>query len=247
MKIICKKQGETKLISIDSEYEVIDQSETRYTILNDKGIQKNYSKKLFEVAEEVPAMAVRAPRAPRQPRQVPPVVIEPVVVIPTVNELVITTSADYVNGLINFRVKTQFMNNAIFEFDIRSLSIYGSNISCGIKDVEGFNGFMQRFSEFLPELKAYIVLNQHNFILNEDINLEEINSEVCDSLFQDFIALFEGGDYNAGLVNLSTNVTNNEYLSDIVINAIEKIAQNTVETRNPNSGNQIKFWSIVVG
>ena len=247
MKIICKKQGETKLISIDSEYEVIGQSETRYTILNDKGIQKNYSKKLFEVAEEAPAMAVRAPRAPRQPRQVPPVVIEPIVVIPTVNELVITTSADYVNGLINFRVKTQFMNNAIFEFDIRSLSIYGSNISCGIKDVEGFNGFMQRFSEFLPELKAYIVLNQHNFILNEDINLEEINSEVCDSLFQDFIALFEGGDYNAGLVNLSTNVTNNEYLSDIVINAIEKIAQNTVETRNPNSGNQIKFWSIVVG
>jgi len=247
MKIICKKQGETKLISIDSEYEVIDQSETRYTILNDKGIQKNYSKKLFEVIEEAPEMAVRAPRAPRQPRQAPPVVVEPVAVIPTVDELVITTSADYINGQVSFRVKTQFMNNAVFEFDIRALSIYGSNISCGVKDVEGMNSFMTRFNQFLPELRACVIANEQNFTLNEDINLEEINVEVCDSLFQDFIALFEGGDYNAGLVNLSTNLTNNGDLSDIVINAIEKIAQNTVETRNPNSGNQIKFWSIVVG
>ena len=247
MKIICKRQGETKLISIDSEYEVIEQNDTRYTILNDKGIQKNYSKKLFEVVEEAPVRVARAPRAPRQPRQAPPVVVEPVAVIPTVDELVITTSAVYLDNQVNFKTQVQFMNDFVFEFNLIAFSIYGSNISCGIKDLEGLNGFMNRFNQFLPALRAYIVQNNQNFLLNDDINLEEINVEVCDSLLQDLMSLFQGGNYNAGLITLSTNVTDNNVLSQIVINAIEKIAQNTIEVRNPNSHRQIKHWTIVVG
>lgn len=247
MKIICKKQGETKLISIDSEYEVIDQNETRYTILNDRGIQKNYSKKLFEVVEEVQERVVRAPRAPRVPRQAPPVIVEPVVVIPAVDELVITTSAEYRDNQVRFKIQANFINNLVFEFNITALTIYGSNISCGIKDVNGLNDFMSRFKEFLPALTAYIRQNNQNFVINDDINLEEINIEVCDSLLQDFIALFEGGDINAGLINLSTNVTDNNTLSEIVINSLEKIAQNTIEVRNPNSTRQIKLWTIVIG
>ena len=61
------------------------------------------------------------------------------------------------------------------------------------------------------------------------------------------MSLFQGGNYNAGLITLSTNVTDNNMLSQIVINAIEKIAQNTIEVRNPNSHRQIKHWTIVVG
>ena len=71
MKITCKNKGANKLISVDTEYEVINESETRYTILNDSGVQKNYAKKLFDVVEEdepepaVRQMRERAPRAPR--------------------------------------------------------------------------------------------------------------------------------------------------------------------------------------
>jgi len=250
MKITCKNKGANKLISVDTEYEVINESETRYTILNDSGVQKNYAKKLFDIVEEdepepvVRQLRERAPRAPRQPRQAPPVPVEPV--IPVVNELTITTSANLNENHINFVINVNFINNFTLEHRFNAFSLYSSNISCGIKDCEGLNGFMAAFNNFVQEFRNYIRNHNNDFRLNPDINIEETINEIADGLWQDFISIFEAGLNRAGIVTLSTNVTNNGTLSEIVINSLEKIAQNTVQVLNRNSNNEIKHWLLTI-
>ena len=49
MKIQCINSGNNKLITKGNEYEVIAETENRFTLLNDKGIQKNYARNLFKV------------------------------------------------------------------------------------------------------------------------------------------------------------------------------------------------------
>lgn len=251
MKITCKNKGANKLISVDTEYEVINESETRYTILNDSGVQKNYAKKLFDVVEEdEPEPAVRqvrerAPRAPRQPRQAPPVPVEPV--IPVVNELTITTSAGASdNRNIIFTINVDFINNFRLNNTFNSFIINNSNISCGIRECDGLNGFMNNFTDFVQQFRNYIRNHNNDFRLNPDINIEETINEIADGLWQDFISIFEAGQYRAGIVTLSTNVTNNGTLSEIVINSLEKIAQNTVQVLNRNSNNEIKHWLLTI-
>ena len=45
--IICTSVGSTKSISVNTPYTILAESETKFTIVNDKGVEANYSKKLF--------------------------------------------------------------------------------------------------------------------------------------------------------------------------------------------------------
>ena len=44
MRIICENVGKNVSISVGTTYDVISETEKRYTIINDKGIEKNYCK-----------------------------------------------------------------------------------------------------------------------------------------------------------------------------------------------------------
>jgi len=105
---------------------------------------------------------------------------------------------------------------------------------------------MAAFNNFVQEFRNYIRNHNNDFRLNPDINIEETINEIADGLWQDFISIFEAGLNRAGIVTLSTNVTNNGTLSEIVINSLEKIAQNTVQVLNRNSNNEIKHWLLTI-
>jgi hypothetical protein len=243
-KIRCKKLGNVISISLNSEYEVVNESETRYSLINDKGVQKNYCKSLFdEVVDEV----VVPQRAPRQPRRVEPVPV-PVRVIPQVEELNIVTniheSSD--NDNLNFQIDVTFLPGFVYSKRINELNIEGTNISCGVSKIYGIDYFKNSIRILNNELQGYIQNNRENFILSEDFNLDEVMSDIIKALVQDMISYFqdEDADVKAGILILSTTSDSINELP-MLKEALDEVST-VVETRNPNSGNIITMWTIVV-
>lgn len=53
MKIVCITTGKTKNLTLGGNYDVLDQTDEKYKILNDGGNEAEYYKKLFDVVPEV--------------------------------------------------------------------------------------------------------------------------------------------------------------------------------------------------
>ena len=56
--VVCRKTGNTKSISVNTSYTTISETEKRYTLVNDKGIQANYCKSLFTEEEVVELLSI---------------------------------------------------------------------------------------------------------------------------------------------------------------------------------------------
>lgn len=97
-----------------------------------------------------------------------------------------------------------------------------SSISCGIKQVSGLNGLANSIVNGTPNN----VPNRANFMRHL---YSKIISTVVDAC-------------SAGLVIMSTNTNAGNYSS--VINCLDDIADQSIETHNPNSGNRIKMWTF---
>jgi len=244
-RIKCKKLGNVISISLNSEYEVVNESETRYSLINDKGVQKNYCKSLFdEIIEEI----VVPQRVPRQPRRVEPIPV-PVRVIPQVEELNIVTniheSSD--NDDLNFQIDITFIPGFTYSKRINQLSISDTNISCGVSQIYGIDGLKGDIRNLNNELQAYIQNNRENFTLTEDFNLDEVMSDITKALVQDMISYFQGEEavVKTGLLILSTT---NRSINELPMlkESLDEVSTTRVETRNPNTGITITMWTIVV-
>lgn len=243
-KIRCKKLGNVISISLNSEYEVVNESETRYSLVNDKGVQKNYCKSLFdEVIEEV----VVPQRAPRQPRRIEPVLV-PVRGIPQVEELNIVTNIHESSDTedLNFQIDITFIPGFTYSKRINQLNISDTDISCGVSQIYGIDGLKNDIRNLNDELRAYVQNNRENFTLSEDFNLDEVMSDITKALVQDMISYFqdEDGDVKTGILILSTTSNSINELP-ILKEALNEVST-VVETRNPKSGNTITMWTIVV-
>ena len=223
--LICTKVGKNTSISTNSQYEVISETDTRYSLINDKGIQKNYCKSLFRVIEN---------ETPIRQRRAAQVVPPPAPVIRTITEL---------NAELN-------LNDDLFELNITSndnlLNIRTSftihtettDISCGIYQTSGLNNIFIALDYVKTEITNS--LNQ-TLVLANDLNIDNFILDILENIIQEIIDHIE-----AGMILLSTNVTNNIYIKEIYINKLNELSRTNVTTRNPNSGNNITLWTIVV-
>ena len=220
MKLTCKSLGETKLLTIGNEYEVINESGNRYTILNDRGIQKNYSKNLFNVVAEIPV-------APPVPAKI------------IINELNIETNAEYDedDSSINVSIDIKGDNNFNFKYSFRDIGIHDTEISCGISQLTGLNRTMIQFVNLKSNLTKYI--EDNNFELNVEINLNDTLKDIKSGVLQDITAEVLGG-----ILLISTNITNNEDLDEDLIELLDEMSVSVNEFNNPNSGNTCKIWNI---
>lgn len=236
-KISCTKKGNVIAITVGNEYEVISENETRYSIINDKGIQKNYCKSLFKKVDE----PVKKPKKP-----VPP----PAPIVPIVNEIDVETSVTQSNDndvQLTFNINCTFGNHGSFIKSFNNcININRIKSSCGIGSIDGLDNLIGELEEFKDNLHAYINQNINNFILNNEINIDELISNITEGLIQDLIASFQ--DHNQrrfGILLLSTttdSIGDNLDLERI----LNEASTSTITTNNPNSGNEITMWSIVV-
>lgn len=226
MKITCKSLGETKLLTIGNEYEVINESDNRYTILNDKGIQKNYAKNLFDVFVEVPPVPAKI----------------------IINELNIETNADSIGDEedgysdINVSIEIKGDNNFDFKYKLGGIESYDSEISCGVSQLTGINSMMLAFANLKYNLKEYI--SENNFELNEEINLNDTLKDIKSGVLQDITAEVSESNQSCGILLISTNITDNKDLDDDIVELLDEMSVSVNEFNNPNSGNTCKIWNI---
>lgn len=192
--IECVNSGSNKLITVGKKYEIIYETENRYTILNDKGIQKNYSKNLFEIEGNK-----------------------------IVDEINIETHVNINLDEIEFLVRVKIDGFEDFDYGGEALALVKeSNISCGIKQLSGIDDIMQFENRFRNDFKDYI--RENGIELDNHIDLDELCDETISSLFQDLIAELDGtclytllstnlnnnGNYNQKVVDILNGISENE-------------------------------------
>lgn len=222
MELECTKLGNNKSISLNSKYNLINESDTRYTLVNDRGIQANYAKNLFRIIPEAPIIP-----------EIPP--------IPVINELNIETSCN--NNLV-FTINCPFTEGLNFNFTSNQNFSFGqTSFSCGITGLNGLNNFETNIFRARTRFSDFITANRENFTLNPEINIDELFQDITKSLIQDIIANFQGGNGNmAGLLIMSTTT----HASDLLKDALNELATTSTTVYNPNSNNNIIMWSFVV-
>lgn len=217
MKKECINIGGNKSITLGNEYEIISETETRYTLLNDKGVQKNYSKNLFE------DIVIAAP------------------VIPVLDGFDVETSVTSQHGMVNFEIVIKLENNQDFVFGRYILNVTESNISCGIYTASGVDGLMSYMTNFKDDFESYLEQNKNLFTIDEDFDFEEAYQEISDSLIEDLINSLSKKFL---FLLLSTNINNNGDYNELIINSLNQFSEEPLLGINPNSNNDITLWIL---
>lgn len=221
MRATCNNTGKNVSITRDREYEIISETDSRFSLINDKGIEKNYAKTLFTVIPEVPPVEI-------------------------INELNIETGVVLNAGNISFQVACPFIGRNRFNHNSGNIMQWqGTGISCGVYQIVNIDGFINNLASLRERFDTYMTEHSAVFVLNEDIDLDETFRDIYDSILQDLIAAFQGEAPRCGILLLSTttnSINSNESFRD----ALDEVASSKVTTLNPNSRNEINVWSLTV-
>lgn len=212
--IECIDSGSNKLITVGNEYEVISETDNRYVILNDKGIQKNYSKNLFKEVEYENNNLVE--------------------------EIDVETDVYIERNEIYFNIKVKMEGFDDFIYGNTVGCLLDTDISCGIKQISGLNDIMSFEKNFRFDFSEHI--EENNIDLGEEIDLDDLFNEVIASLFSDLLEkLNETCLYVLLSTNLNNNENYNDNVVDVLNNIAEN---ETLVGDNPNSGNDIQLWVL---
>lgn len=263
MVIICEKVGSTKSIRIGRRYQVLSQTDTRYRIVNENGVEANYCKTLFIEGGETGNERRARQNLGSVDAQVAPAVAIPVVPVAppirVIDEINAETSAEIndeehddekVEAFIRLKVKFMFGNNLNFDLNSGNIfSVYCSEIGCGIRDISGLNGLMLFTKSIKSKLSEFIRLKTEAnvFKLAEGFDIDGLVKDIYEAFLQDIISKFQGdvdGIPKAGLLNFSTNVNNNGSIDELLLEIFDEKSDSSIEFVNPNGGNTCKIWSF---
>ena len=233
--VVCRKTGNTKSISVESSYTVISETEKRYTLVNDKGIQANYCKSLFTEEVATPTRT-RAPRVAAVPVAPAPVAVPNT----QINEVDVTVSVNYDDEENEFNVSLVATTESGFRHENNiTLSENTTSISCGIQQLTSLDNLCHTITLFKEQ-----IFTRLNNLQNTDVNVSQDDINTADILESVINELVENAE-DTGLLLLSTN-TNSALTNPIYREVLDRMSANVIETLNPNSGNRIKLWTLQI-
>ena len=234
--VVCRKTGNTKSISVNTSYTTISETEKRYTLVNDKGIQANYCKSLFTEEVATPTRT-RAPRVAAVPVAPAPVAVPNT----QINEVDVTVSVNYDDEENEFNVSLVATTESGFRHENSiTLKETSTSISCGIFQLTSLDTLCQTITNFKRN-----IFTQLNALQNTDVNVSEDDINTAELLEGVINELVENADDTIGLLLLSTN-TNSALTTRTYREVLDRMSATTVETLNPNSGNRIKLWTLQI-
>tara|TARA_R110000772_G_scaffold54130_1_gene123547 strand:- start:63599 stop:64198 length:600 start_codon:yes stop_codon:yes gene_type:complete len=128
MKVKCIN-AKNYALTVNNEYEVLNEIDQRYVIINDKNRQVKYGTDLFEKVEEEEAIPAR-----------PPDSVETIVGTARLNDERFTFTIN--------ETRLSFNHN---------LRISGTDMSCGIKEVYGLNDYMDAINHTLAGERQEVI------------------------------------------------------------------------------------------
>ena len=196
-KLKCTNPKDYKL-TLNGEYEILDESTDLFTIINDSGKKVNYAKSLFTVEAATP------------PPPPPPA----------------RTEQDCINSIqidgnnIKFIDLGENTVTILVAMNLRS----NNDFSCGVVRLEGLNALMNRIEEGVDESEEDLIL------LKQEIFKKAI--------------IWNSRRNSFRFVLLSTN--NDENYEDYY-DTLDSLSHCATEWKtNPNSGNEIKIWTLLI-
>lgn len=237
--VVCRKTGNTKSISVNTSYTTVSETEKRYTLVNDKGIQANYCKSLFTEEVATPTRT-RAPRVAAVPVAPAPVAVPNT----QINEVDVTVSVNYdeeyydENNEVNVSLVATTESGFRHENSIILRETFTS-ISCGIFQLTSLDNLCNTITLFKEQ-----IFTQLNNLQNTDVNVSQDDINTADILESVINELVENAE-DTGLLLLSTN-TNSVLTTSEYREVLDRMSATTVETLNPNSGNRIKLWTLQI-
>jgi hypothetical protein len=240
MILKCINTGTNKSITEGFEYELINENETRYSLINDKGVQKNYSKTLFEEVNqlvEVQAIDIDG--------NVEFEIIHNDEYEEDIIQVIVTTKLTLFDGDDN-RIAQHSYENNVLEV-LRS----DNRLSCGIKNLVNISEFMATMDVFFNSLETRFaeqgVLVKQNSI--NDLIDNDCKTQLYTELMHAILQLFNNTDKDdtifGGILQASTNLNNGN--NDILfIDVLDKLADSTLDAVNHNSANEIRLWNFKI-
>ena len=233
--VVCRKTGNTKSISINTSYTTISETEKRYTLVNDKGIQANYCKSLFTEEVATPTRT-RAPRVAAVPVAPAPVAVPNT----QINEVDVTVIVNYDDEENEFDVSLVATTEPGFRHENSIiLKETSTSISCGIFQLTSLDNLCNTITLFKEQ-----IFTQLNNLQNTDVNVSQDDINTADILESVINELVENAE-DTGLLLLSTN-TNSVLTTPTYREVLDRMSANVIETLNPNSGNRIKLWTLQI-
>lgn len=202
MKKVCINPKNYKLTQ-GNEYEILQQEDGYYLIVNDSNKTVRYYSDLFGDIEE----AVEEVTPPPPPARTEADVISSLNVTCSVQRCTVT----YVD-----------LNNQTVNFQTSTIGIFGTDISCGIRQISGIND---------------ILLSIDNNVSTTDDDLLELRKEIVKRVISLLI------NRNRGNTRWMLMSTNNDDIFEDYFDVFDSLAQTNLGwENNPNSGNDIKLW-----
>jgi hypothetical protein len=198
IKLKCTNPKTYKL-TLNGEYEILDQSEEMVTIVNDSGKKVNYAKSLFT------AVAATPPPPPPPPAR---------------------TEQDCLNsiGINGGNIMFIDLEGDQVTIDMTMYLRSNNEFSCGVVRLEGLNSLIDRIEETIDTSEDDLIL------LKQEIFKKAI------------IWNSRRSPYRFAL--LSTNHINNYEDYYETLDSLSHCA--TQWAINPNSGNDIKIWTLLI-
>ena len=202
MNKICTNPKNYKLTQ-GKVYEILDEEDGYYLLVNDSNKTVRYYSDLFDDIEE--AVEEVAPPPP-----------------PARTEADVISSLNVTCAGQRCSVTYVDLNNQTVNFQTSTIRIFGTDISCGIRQISGIN---------------HILLSIDNNVSTTDDDLLELRKEIVKRVISLLI------HYNRGNTRWMLMSTNNDDIFEDYFDVFDSLSQTNLGwENNPNSGNDIKLW-----
>lgn len=212
-----RKKNSFKNLTVGKEYDGTEDGNS-IIVVNDAGFRARYAKEYFRSNDNVPARRGRPPRVQEAARPAPPPPPPP---FNLVTETGIVVDIDNNAAALTVRLTAPDTASTL------SLSINGTNISCGARQISGINGLGEAIRSFM----ATAIRNNGR---NDGNDVTALCTRIIDAIRQNVSGIA------AFLIMSDATDANDPFQA--ALSAHPHV--NWSESNNPNSGNDIRLWVI---
>jgi hypothetical protein len=210
-------------VTVGEIYQGVEEGRDFYRVTNDNDTSVRYIRAMFEVVEEVEEETVRQLNF---------------------DHLDFRNNIYVSNSEIRLTFEDSVMAAPSRQIARRNLlSVHVSHISCGIVEFFGINHLADLVANMVNTYITALRRLENTELQIEDFDITRMKEIVLERVITHFVR--RESQNNRAIVLISTNQTDNNHY-DLIDDVLTNLSENELTLNNPNSGNDITFWTLIV-